>query len=106
METAIVERVNLFLGAKHIQKSKIAQELGWEKKTIYNQLNGACDISIELIVGIRKLYPTLNLDYVLLGEGSMEGPISNTAQKQIDELNIKIRERDAQIKLLKQLVKN
>jgi len=106
METSIVERLNLFISAKGIKKSDIATALNWEKKTVYNQLNGACELSLNLLVGICQLYPELNTQYVLLGNGSMEELLEGSAQKQIEELKIKLREKDAQIKVLTKLAKS
>ena len=110
MNEKIVERVNEYLRIKGIKKVEVAKKIEWGQAKLISQLNGTRGISVELLCAMFEAYPDMSKDYIFSGEGTPvisieEQPLPPDASKQIEELKIRMREKDAQIKVLKSLIK-
>ncbi len=110
MNEQITERVNTYLRIKNIKKVEVAARIGWGQPKLISQLNDTRGISVELLCALFDAYPDMNKDYIFKGEGE---PIINEEksipsedqEQQIKELKIQLREKDAQIRVLKSLIK-
>ena len=117
MNKEINVRILQFLKNVGLNRSKLADMLGMNKSTLISQMNGNRGISLEVLTKIFDAFPILNKDWVFTGQGKMtlvpdEGAEADTAylakmrslQNEIQELRIKLREKDAQIDVLKSLI--
>ncbi len=107
MNEQITERVNEYLRIKNIKKVEVAKVIGWGQAKLISQLNGTRGISVELLSALFEHYPDLSKDYVFSGTGKpvLDANEMKTVNEQMDELKIQLREKDAQIKVLKSLIK-
>ena len=108
MKQQVTERVNFFLSSRGIKKVDLAKKLGWNTGKLMSQLNGTRGISVELLCALFELYPEINKNYIFTGKGDIFAPddtIAESLQKEVDELRVRLREKDAQIKVLKSLIK-
>ena len=108
MKQQVTERVNFFLSSRGIKKVELAEKLGWKPAKLISQLNGTRGISLNLLCALYELYPEINLDYIFTGNGNIyaeKDKTDNALLKEVQELRIKIREKDAQIQVLKSLIK-
>lgn len=118
MNKEITSRVNAYLKEKGIKKTQIAKKINWKHQTVIAQLNGSRCISAELLAEIVNAYPDINKDFIFTGEGDpvvkkkaitaneSQTPSSQKMKDEIEELKIQLREKDAQISVLKSLIMN
>ena len=108
MNEQITERINTYLRIKGIKKVEVAERIGWGVSKLISQLNGTRGISVDLLCALFEHYPDMSKEYIFSGKGDPcvpeIDPVSDAA-KQIEELKIRLREKDAQIKVLKSLIK-
>ena len=110
MNEQITARVNDYLRIKNIKKVEVAERIGWGQAKLISQLNGTRGISVELLCALFAAYPDMSKEYIFSGTGEpVMGEevtvLPTDAAKQIAELKIRLREKDAQIKVLKTLIK-
>ena len=108
MKQQVTERINIFLSSRGVKKVELAEKLGWKPAKLISQLNGQRGISLDLLCALFEIYPEINKEYIFTGNGNVTGPIDSideSLQKEIKEMQMKLREKDAQIKVLKSLIK-
>lgn len=108
MKQQVTERINIFLSSRGVKKVELAEKLGWKPAKLISQLNGQRGISLDLLCALFEIYPEINKEYIFTGKGNVTGPsdsIEESLQKEIKEMQMKLREKDAQIKVLKSLIK-
>lgn len=108
MKQQVTERINFYLSSRGVKKVELAEKLGWKPAKLISQLNGNRGISVELLCAIFEMYPEINKDYIFTGKGDILAPndsVAESLQKELKEMQIKLREKDAQIKVLKSLIK-
>ena len=110
MNEQITARVNDYLRIKNIKKVEVAERIGWGQAKLISQLNGTRGISVELLCALFASYPDMSKEYIFSGTGepcveAEDAPMPSDPAKQIAELKIRLREKDAQIKVLKTLIK-
>ena len=110
MNEQITERVNDYLRIKNIKKVEVAKVLGWGQGKLISQLNGTRGSSVELLCALFEKYPDMNKEYIFSGNGDpvLDAnlvSLPSDALKQMEEMKIRLREKDAQIKVLKSLIK-
>lgn len=76
----IVSRLKHFLETNGITNSLFADTCGIARPTLSQLLNGRNRrVSDEILAKIHKAYPTLNIMWLMFGDGEMIGPNANTA---------------------------
>lgn len=110
MNEQITDRVNDYLRIKNIKKVEVAKQIGWGQAKLISQLNGTRGISVELLCALFEQYPDMNKDYIFSGKGNPfidaeADLLPSDALQQVEEMKIRLREKDAQIKVLKSLIK-
>ncbi|MDD7343762.1 MAG: helix-turn-helix transcriptional regulator [Bacteroidales bacterium] len=76
----IVSRLKHFLETNGITNSLFADTCGIARPTLSQLLNGRNRrVSDEILAKIHKAYPTLNIMWLMFGDGNMIGPNANTA---------------------------
>lgn len=115
----VSKRILDFLAIKKIKRSELAIMIGMKSATLCSQLNGTNGLGLDVLGQIFTVFPDLNKDWVFTGVGVMEFtphveanlPLSHAQariaelEKQVGELGIALREKDAQIEILKSLIK-
>ena len=71
METSIKQRIIDFLKYKNISQQEIAISLGTSQPNVSAMCKGYRTISKKTIVKLSNIFPDLNVDWLLTGEGSM-----------------------------------
>ncbi len=75
----IVSRLKHFLETNGITNSLFADTCGIARPTLSQLLNGRNRrVSDEILAKIHKAYPTLNIMWLMFGDGDMIGPNANT----------------------------
>ncbi len=76
----IVSRLKHFLETNGITNSLFADTCGIARPTLSQLLNGRNRrVSDEILAKIHKAYPTLNIMWLMFGDGDMIGPNANTS---------------------------
>jgi len=114
----VSSRIVEYLGAKKISRSEVAKMIGMKSATLISQLNGTNGLDLEVLGKIFTIFPDLNKDWVFTGAGEMEfAPGSNNAplshaqariaelEETISKMEQTLREKDAQIEVLKSVIK-
>lgn len=100
---------------KGIVPRDLEKELGWPNTVIYTYLTGSRQLSIKRILDLKERFPQLNLNWLIVGEGSPDVatdeqtvPLSELkkAVEQRDEANEKQRSQKQEIDDLREGLKN
>ena len=83
-------RILQFLSAENITQSEFARNIGVSSPNVTHVINGRNKPSCDFIISIARRYPTLNLDWLLMGTGKMYKEQENfnaynTAKSSVDE---------------------
>ena len=85
----IVDRLNMFLDSSGISSSKFADACGIHRPTLSQLRNGRNKkVSDEVIKKIHDAYPSLNVMWLMFGDGEMisgGGPNANSPKSLFDE---------------------
>jgi transcriptional regulator with XRE-family HTH domain len=65
------ERIALLRQKLNITQQELAISLNVSKRTLGGFENGHHSPSVDFLINIKKLYPKLSIDWLLLGEGEM-----------------------------------
>ena len=112
MNDLLKERVRNVVTAKGIKAADLAREIGWEKSRLTAQLSGDRKITLGLIYDMVNRFPEISMEYIFHGKGPtlLDGSCGEAGdsyeQKLIAELKMQLREKDAQIDVLKSCVMN
>ena len=71
MDNTINERLSDFLINKNISQQEIAISLGTSQPNVSAMCKGYRTISRKTVVKLSNIFPDLNVDWLLKGEGSM-----------------------------------
>lgn len=71
MDNTINERLSDFLINKNISQQEIAISLGTSQPNVSAMCKGYRTISKKTVVKLSNIFPDLNVDWLLTGEGSM-----------------------------------
>lgn len=83
----IISRLNLFVNSTGKSSSQFADELGIPRPSMSQILNGRNKkISNELIEKLHQSYPTLNILWLLFGEGDMRRSSDNVVLNQHQQI--------------------
>lgn len=117
MNKDILNRILAFMKVVGVNRSQLAEMLGMHKGTLISQMNGSRGLPLDVLSQIFDKFPMLNKEWVFSGEGLMtldpsEDETTDNAylakirvlQRENKELIIRIREKDAQIEVLKSLI--
>lgn len=103
--TSIGERLRTFLEAERIRPNTLARQSANSSTQIYNILNGR-KYGTDKLLQIIEALPTLNIYWLLLGEGNMyinqttaKAEVSTTEANKIVEMQREIESLQAMVKL-------
>ena len=65
------KRLEQFLSAENISQSQFADYIGMERASVSNVLSGRNKPSFKFIQNTMERYPTLNIEWLILGKGKM-----------------------------------
>lgn len=69
----IIQRLNIFMESTGLSVSQFADKLGVPRPSMSQMLNGRNKkVSNEIIEKLHSVFPTLNVSWLLFGEGDME----------------------------------
>lgn len=72
METTINQRVKRMLKYYNLTENSVADRLNISQTTLNSALNSKKDnLNSKIIAGIRKIFPDVDIDWLLTGEGEM-----------------------------------
>ena len=97
----ISKRLTEFRKSQHITLRELSEKLQMEQQTLCSQLNGSRGVTIQTIKGIGRLFPMLNITWVMTGEGAML--LSDEVQEhlatrgEVEQLKKELQERDIKI---------
>ena len=97
----ISKRLTEFRKSQHITVKELSENLQMENQTLCAQLNGARGVTIQTIKGIARLFPMLNVTWVMTGQGDML--LSDDVQEHlstkgdVERLSRELSERDIKI---------
>ncbi len=67
----MVSRIKKLMEVKNISSAQFADEIQVQRSSLSHVLSGRNKPSLDFMLKIKKKYPEINLDWLLLGEGSM-----------------------------------
>ena len=97
----ISKRLTEFRKSQHITLRELSEKLQMEQQTLCSQLNGSRGVTIQTIKGIGRLFPMLNITWVMTGGGAML--LSDEVQEhlatrgEVEQLKKELQERDIKI---------
>lgn len=68
----IAERLRSYLAIKQVIPSHLAKSMGVHPMVVKRMLDGSRGYDAELVIVLGNIFPRLNLDWLLSGEGAME----------------------------------
>lgn len=71
MENDVRQRIKHILGLKQTNITAISKKIGLKQNTLSRQINGDTTVSANTLLSIIGLYPDINLDWLITGEGEM-----------------------------------
>jgi transcriptional regulator with XRE-family HTH domain len=82
---SIGKRIQQLLKVNNVNPSQLSQEIGVQRSTFSHIINGRNKPSLELITKLKKQYPDLSFNWLLLGKGEMYESQPPQAQMDFDE---------------------
>lgn len=67
----VIHRVKELINLKNISQPKLGAASGVHKNTIQKMLANNTEPSIKVVIGLKKLFPNLSFEWLILGEGEM-----------------------------------
>ena len=81
----IQERVKAIIAYSGLKDSALAKKIGIQQMTLWRQINGERKVSLETILAISEVFPEIDANWLLRGNGTMLS--DNSAQeKRMDNL--------------------
>lgn len=71
MDNAIGMRINLILKRKHLTQVSFSELLSVGRLTVSNWITGKTSPSYDLLFEIMKIFPEIDGNWLLIGEGNM-----------------------------------
>ncbi len=68
----MISRIKKLLEVKKISPAQFADEIEVQRSSLSHVLSGRNKPSLDFMMKIKKRYPEINLDWLLLGDGSMD----------------------------------
>ncbi len=102
--TSIGERLRLFLEAERMRPNTLARKSGNSSTQIYNILNGR-KYGTDKLLQIIEALPTINIYWLLLGEGNMYATQSDTAMESVVVDEDKVSALEKEVENLKSMIK-
>jgi DNA-binding XRE family transcriptional regulator len=103
MESTFGSRFKDFRMTTHLNQEEFGKKVGLARTTISNVEVDKYTINVQNLIMLILAFPKLNIMWLLLGTGTMLS-ISNTEDMKIDFLTELLREKDARIKTLEELL--
>lgn len=77
MKSTIHLRLSEYITKKKIQKRNLCEQLGINHQSLYNYLKGSNKMTIDILENFITLYPSININWLFNGKGSMENEPDN-----------------------------
>ena len=68
---SVIKRVKKIIEIKNISNAQLGKAADLHRNTIGNMLKAEAEPNVEVIVGLKKIIPDLNLNWMILGEGEI-----------------------------------
>lgn len=68
---AMLDRIKLIIESKKINAAQFAEEIGVQRSALSHVLSGRNNPSLDFMLKIKNRYPEINLDWLLIGSGTM-----------------------------------
>lgn len=65
------ERIKQLMDSQHMNQQVFAEFIGLSPATLSSIISGRTKLTVNTIVAIRNKFPTINVDWLLFGTGSM-----------------------------------
>ncbi len=103
MESTFGSRFKQFRLTTHLNQEEFGKKIGLARTTISNVEVDKYVINVQNLIMLVLAFPKLNILWLLMGTGSMLS-ISNSDDLKIEFLSELLREKDARIKTLEELL--
>ena len=90
----VVERIGKIIKENNLSASSFAKMIGVQRSSISHILSGRNNPSLDLLLKIHKAFDYISLEWLILGDNSMEKPSSKIENKHDSELIIEENEFD------------
>ncbi|NOX86252.1 MAG: helix-turn-helix transcriptional regulator, partial [Chlorobi bacterium] len=80
----MVNRIKKLLEVKKISPAQFADEIEVQRSSLSHVLSGRNKPSLDFMMKIKKRYPEINLDWLLLGEGGMKIETEENMESEAD----------------------
>jgi len=67
----MVERIKLIMGHYQLRPAQFSDAIGMQRSAVSHVLSGRNKASLDFVLRIKKHYPEISLNWLLLGEGQM-----------------------------------
>ncbi|HEY9113173.1 MAG TPA: helix-turn-helix transcriptional regulator [Bacteroidales bacterium] len=74
----MITRIKRIIDDKQINAAQFADEIGVQRSALSHVLSGRNNPSLDFMLKIKKAYPEINLDWLMIGSGQM---IENTSSE-------------------------
>ena len=90
----VAERIGKIIKENNLSASSFAKMIGVQRSSISHILSGRNNPSLDLLLKIHKAFDYISLEWLILGDNSMEKPSSKIENKHDSELIIEENEFD------------
>lgn len=98
----MIERIRKIIDFKQINAAQFADEIGIQRSALSHVLSGRNNPSLDFMLKIKSAYPEINLDWLLIGSGTMmENLVVEKPKPQMPgkfDLEIEFPDKESQIK--------
>ncbi len=84
----VAERIGKIIKENNLSASSFAKMIGVQRSSISHILSGRNNPSLDLLLKIHKAFDYITLEWLILGDNSMEKPSSKIENKHNSELII------------------
>lgn len=67
----MLTRIKKIIESKQMNASQFADEIGVQRSALSHVLSGRNNPSLDFVLKIKEAYPEINLDWLLIGRGTM-----------------------------------
>ena len=92
----MISRIKKIMENKQLNAAQFADEIGIKRSALSHVLSGRNNPSLDFMIKIKQRFSEINLDWLLMGSGSLEE--KNTAEKTIQK-NIDLFENSDEVEL-------
>jgi len=85
MKTFVHLRLKQYIEQHDIVVEKVAQRMQVNKGSLYNYFNGKTEIKLSVLEKFIKIYPTINIIWLMSGVGQMDNEVDNFAREDNDK---------------------